>query len=172
MMGESRDFNIIYSENYDAVLFLIKQKINNDMVCEEIANDVFLKVNKALKRFDFKVKTRTWLFVITRNTIIDYYRRQKTTLKTDYGKLESDTKLTTNNSPDEILNNKEINNDIMDVINGLNPKLKTIAIRYFLNQEKYSVIAEDLNIPLGTLKTSIFRCRKLLQESLFEYSVR
>ena len=70
-------FNEIYSEYYSYVLNFISQKVSRD-VAEELTNDVFMKVNNNLDRFNpEKSKMSTWIISIAKNAIIDNFRKVK-----------------------------------------------------------------------------------------------
>lgn len=68
----------IYQEYYQKVFSYIFHHINHYQDAEDLAAEVFTKVVKKIDTFDDeKAALSTWLFNITRNTIIDYYRSKK-----------------------------------------------------------------------------------------------
>ncbi|MBQ0097880.1 MAG: sigma-70 family RNA polymerase sigma factor [Oscillospiraceae bacterium] len=78
-MTNSKEFKEkIYTEYYKKVFGYILEKVNNSTLAEDIAGDVFLKVYEKLDTFDeSKSSLSTWIFTITRNTLIDYYRTRR-----------------------------------------------------------------------------------------------
>jgi RNA polymerase sigma-70 factor (ECF subfamily) len=65
----------LYNENYNKILAFLKTKVRNMSDAEELAQDVFLKANKFIDKYDEeKASVSTWLYTIAKNTLIDYYR--------------------------------------------------------------------------------------------------
>ena len=159
------DLTKIYNENYQTVLMWIKNKINDDHVCQELANDVFLKVAKNIDKFDFKVKTTTWLYVIAKNIVIDYCRKK--TLNTE--PIEVTHVSSWNKTPEQILGDNEMRENILLKISKLDIKYREIARLYFINEYTYESISDELDMPLGSIKSIIFRIRKILQKELQTY---
>ncbi|MCQ2423943.1 MAG: sigma-70 family RNA polymerase sigma factor [Clostridia bacterium] len=69
----------IYREYYKKVYGYILSKINNATNAEDLTADVFLKVFEKIDTFDeTKASVSTWIYTITKNTLIDYYRTRRT----------------------------------------------------------------------------------------------
>ncbi len=65
----------IYEEYYQKVFSYINSRINNYHDSEDLCEDVFTKVLKNMEKFDeSKSALSTWIFNITKNTLIDFYR--------------------------------------------------------------------------------------------------
>ncbi|MCQ2530035.1 MAG: sigma-70 family RNA polymerase sigma factor [Lachnospiraceae bacterium] len=68
----------IYIDYRDKVYGYIRGRINSSLDAEDLAADVFVKVFEKIDSFDeSKASISTWIFTITRNTLIDYYRTRK-----------------------------------------------------------------------------------------------
>lgn len=68
----------IYSTYYRKVLSYLNGKVNNSYLAEDLCAEVFLKVYEKLDDFDeTKASVSTWIFTITRNTLIDYFRTRR-----------------------------------------------------------------------------------------------
>ena len=68
----------IWSEYHLRLLGFIKQRVT-EKDAEDVLQDVFVKIHSRLDRLDEKAKIESWIFQITRNTVIDYYRSKKPT---------------------------------------------------------------------------------------------
>ncbi len=169
-----KNFNQLYVENYSKTVNYVNFKVRNLQMAEEIVNDAFMKIYKHFDEFDqSKGKFTTWLFQIVKNTMLDY-------IKMDYTKkycvnvsdfVDSETgaerfTFTTDEATDEGLNNAELSATINKAFRALKPAYRTIAYFYFMKQKKYDEIAEICNLPMGTVKGMISRCREMLQNNL------
>lgn len=179
MSKNTLNFENVYTMNYQYVLNWIRRSVNSSVIAEEITSDVFMKVHEHLNTFDEeKASISTWLITIANRKIIDWFRKQKneqrTTSISEYtdesGKeviqIVSNTLI-----PDQIIENKRINDAINKSISELSDKYREVAEMHFLNQYNYGEISEYLNIPLGTVKGSINRIRAKLSVSLKEKNV-
>lgn len=171
------NFNQIYSDNHKMVLNFISMKINDSLIAEELANDVFMRVHKHLNNFDEeKSSMKTWIMNIASNIVIDHYRKNKLqTLSLDEtnNNDESDNvgirrsdKITSNSNPQKKMINSELGDRLRNAISSLDETHREIADLYFNGQLTYEEIGQRLNQPLGTVKGKISRARKKLQERL------
>ena len=72
----------IYEEYHLKVLRYIQSKVNDYYLAEDLCSDVFVKVYEKIDSFDEdKSSISTWIFTITKNKLIDYYRTRKVTVE-------------------------------------------------------------------------------------------
>ena len=72
------DLEQIYLEYRKKVMGYIRARIRSFADAEDLCEDVFEKIQRKLGDFDeSKASLNTWVFTITRNTVIDYFRRSK-----------------------------------------------------------------------------------------------
>lgn len=174
--------NQIYVKYHNDILHYICSKIKNIVLAEELSNDVFVKANRYLHSYDAnKSKLNTWLYNIANSVIIDNFRKDKNlylNINVDNYTDEKGNELfsfISDNKTDSKIIRKELSNSIDIAFGSLKPKYIKIANLYFKEQKQYSEIAEICEIPIGTVKGMINRCREKLQEKLqcskMEYSI-
>lgn len=164
------DITGVYNMFYGQVKFFINGKVKNEIVAEDLAADTFMKVQRFISQYNEKNAFTTWLYSVANNRVIDYWR----TKNAKFGKnvnvvgyvdeeghelfqFEAD-----NNVQDSIESEESIN-IILSAIQSLKPKYQRIAELYFIQEKEYNEIAEICEIPLGTVKGMVFRCREMLQ---------
>lgn len=77
-VNPSEDRSKIYHEFYDKVTGYVKSRIKHKEDAEDIVSSVFLKVYSKLDTYDEKkASLSTWIYAITKNTVINYYKKQK-----------------------------------------------------------------------------------------------
>jgi RNA polymerase sigma-70 factor (ECF subfamily) len=135
---------------------------------QDLLQETFLKALTYSDKFTQNSNFKAWVFTIMKNTFINNYRRNMNTKNTfDTTNSEFHLKIEQDRghpSPESIYNSKEI----IKCINGLEDEFK-IPFNMFIDGFKYKEIAEELNLPLGTIKSRIFFTRKKLEKSLKEF---
>ncbi len=135
----------------------------------DLIQETYVKAITYRSKFEDSTNLRAWLFTIMKNTFINDYRRNVKTKNTfdgsnnDFHLLVSTDKVYP--GPDSFYSSKEINK----TIDSLEDEYK-VPFTMFLDGYKYKEIAEELDLPLGTVKSRIFFTRKKLEKALKDYS--
>lgn len=140
---------------------------NNDDA-DDLVQDTLLKAIRYANLYKDGTNLRAWLFTIMRNTYINSYRVNTTKrniiqTKEDLSSLDFLLSASANHAE-----NQFISEDIYKALKKLTPDYHIPFIRY-VEGFRYYEIAEELNIPLGTVKTRIHVARQLLKRNLKMY---
>jgi RNA polymerase sigma-70 factor (ECF subfamily) len=167
------EFNEVYRKNETYVLNFIKHRIGYSDEVEDIAAETWRKAAKYYNSFDGnKSKIRTWLCTIAKNLVIDFIRKGVKPFSIEsinHNKAqEKQTHAFAVNSADSDIIRKEVKNSIKNAFDALKPKYRVIADLFFVEQKSYDEISEICEIPLGTVKGMISRCRAMLQSDLHQ----
>jgi RNA polymerase sigma factor (sigma-70 family) len=135
----------------------------------DLLQETFLKALTYREKFQKNTNFKAWMYTIMKNTFINDYRRS-VKIKSTFGASGNDFHLLVSSdkvypSPDSIYSSKEIYKSI----NALADEYK-VPFTMFVDGYKYKEIAEELKLPLGTVKSRIFFTRKKLEKVLREYS--
>lgn len=137
------------------------QKIRDAAVCEDLTQNVFLKVIKykhSYKGGQFV----SWIFKIARNLFYDYYQEQKKSQPFD------DIENTTGEIDNDEIEKQEQVSHLMKALNSLNEKDKELIIMNRIDGIKYEQIAEIIDSNTTAVKTKIHRIVKKLRTNYFE----
>jgi RNA polymerase sigma-70 factor, ECF subfamily len=166
----------VYNEYQSKILNHVSMRIKNHEEAEDLTQEIFVKVYKFLPMYNTsKGKFSTWLYTIAKNCIIDYYRQQKMVMadiaayatdNEDSAMSYTDQRFVTSDNPHTEFVRKEKNVRIMHALSKLPDNLKKIGIMFFINEFSYDEICEATGMPLGTVKPTIHRTRKILQKEL------
>ncbi len=143
---------------------------NSHTEAQDIAQDVFLRVFRTLKSFRPGEGTFVvWLTRLTRNLLIDHYRRGKMDRATDsieeqLPMLEEKTSL--DSRTDAMLSSREASEILQAALQKLSPDLREALILRDLEELEYKEIADVLNVPEGTVKSRLNRGRTELARIL------
>jgi len=153
----------------DRLLYYAMRLTSDTEEAHDLLQETFVKVLTYRDKFTPDTNLKAWVYTIMRNTFINNYRRNMTIKNTFDGannnlylELRKDIGCP---SPESIYSSKEI----IKCIDALDTEYK-IPFNLFLDGFKYKEIAEELNLPLGTIKSRIFSARKKLGKLLKEYS--
>ena len=153
----------------DPLFYMIKRMVNNDDDAEDLTIETFGKAFKMLNNYLPKYAFSTWLFKIGSNHCIDFIRKQNKikTLSIDSTAESKDISSVEHiraemMDPEEKMIGEQSEVIIQDFIKKLHPDYQEILkLKYFYGLS-YIEIAEELKIPLGTVKARLFRSKELL----------
>ncbi|MFT6845318.1 MAG: RNA polymerase sigma factor (sigma-70 family) [Flavobacteriales bacterium] len=157
----------------ESIYFMLLKMIKNQDDADDLTIEAF---GKAFKKLDQYVPTfafSTWLFRIASNNCIDFIRRQKMITYSidkeqvgkDGGKMQFDLPSSGLDPSEVVIRDQKI--ELMhEVVDKLKPRYKRLVeLRYF-KELSYEEIADELQLPLGTVKAQLFRARDLLYNIL------
>jgi RNA polymerase sigma-70 factor (ECF subfamily) len=144
---------------------------NNGSQAQDLTQDVFLRVFRTLRTFRAPEGSfATWLTRLTRNLLIDHYRRTRQERVTDSieGQLPviEEEGAGAGPRPDEAMAGREASEILQATLQKLSPDLREAVILRDLQEMEYKEIAEVLAIPEGTVKSRINRGRAELARLL------
>jgi len=156
--------------NHQACLERFAMKFTKDVEdANDLVQDTIIKAIRYRDLYKSGTNLRGWLFTIMRNTFINDYRRSSR--RNEVIQVSED--LTSYQLQGSAETNRGVNTFIMEDINKalekLQPEYSTPFLKYF-EGFKYHEIAEELNIPIGTVKTRIHLARQILKGQLKMYS--
>lgn len=174
--GSQFAFTELMSRYKEAIYFMILKMINNTSDAEDLAIEAFGKAFKNIDQYSPSFAFSTWLFKIASNNCIDFLRKKKTRQLSIYNSpteaesnagngINEETSLSIQSDlldPEETLMKNQKNLLLRELVNNLKPRYRQLVeLRYF-KEFSYEEIADELDIPIGTVKAQLFRARELL----------
>jgi RNA polymerase sigma-70 factor (ECF subfamily) len=141
-----------------------------DSEAQDLTQEVFLRVFRSLKSYrSDEGAFATWLARVSRNLLIDHYRRTKQDRSTDSIEEQLpmiEERAATSARPEGLLAGREASEVLQAALQRLSPDLREAVILRDLQEMEYREIAEVLNIPEGTVKSRLNRGRAELARVL------
>jgi RNA polymerase sigma-70 factor (ECF subfamily) len=171
--GDQKAYAELMSRYKDSIYFMLLKMVNNRDDADDLTIEAFGKAFKNLHQYTPDFAFSTWLFKIATNNCIDFIRRKrKFTFSIDKS-MESDSGhemqfeiKSPMLDPEENMIKKQKAVLMRDVVEKLKPRYKRLVeLRYF-QERSYEEIAEELKLPLGTVKAQLFRAREFLYQIL------
>lgn len=155
--------------NYSKRIFNLAYQFSGSFeAAEDLTQDIFLKLYHTLPKFDLNKNFDAWLLTLSRNYLIDQYRKRKLEKTTrdefDEHFLVSDTY----KGPEDGFMERENKNKVWKGFAHLSPELRMAVILKDIQGKKYDEIAEIMSIPPGTVKSRVSRARLQLAKILKE----
>lgn len=169
--GDQRAYAELMGRYRDAIYYMLLKMVNNASDAEDLTIEAFGKAFKNITQYAPNYAFSTWLFKIATNNCIDFIRKKKAShVSLDHSNEEHEKATKDIQSPlldpEETLINEQKIHLMRSLVSKLKPRYrKLIELRYF-NELSYEEIAEELELPIGTVKAQLFRARELLYNIL------
>ena len=142
------------------VMGYIRARVRSSADAVDIHAELFVKILRKLEGFDpEKASLNTWIFTITRNTVIDFFRRTKPS-------EELDENLSDNIELDEGLLNSETLSELAAALKRLPPQMMQIIVLRYYDGKPLTEIAEIMHLSYGAVKLRHQNAVLMLRESL------
>jgi len=172
--GNQRAYTQLMSAYRENIYFMMFKMVNNRDDAEDLTIEAIGKAFKRLEQYRPDFAFSTWLFKIASNNCIDFLRKKKkaTLVSLDQGYSNEDGDEMTidieedNLNPEQAFMKEQRKEEMHKIVDQLKAKYKQLVeLRYF-EEMSYEEIADELNLPLGTVKAQLFRARELMFEIL------
>ncbi len=176
LRGDERAARELVERFQRPVFSLVYRMVRDRELAEDLSQEVFVRTFNNLERYDRSYKFSSWLFKIAYNLTVDHLRRRELqtisvhgspdAVTADRQEATSVTLESAGERPDEVLEARELAGHMEEAIAVLRPEYRTAILLRHVEGYAYEEIAEVMGIPLGTVKTYIFRARRELRDSL------
>lgn len=165
--GNTRSYAVLVDRHKNRAMTLAMRLIRSREEAEEIVQDAFLRAYRNLEQFRGEAKFSTWFYRILYNLCMTRVLRRKETLVT----IEVDDRRMQDIAvvDEEVISvlehieQQELSTIVTSEIENLPVKFKTLVTLFYVQEMSYEEISAVLKMPLGTLKTNLFRARNILR---------
>jgi len=176
LQGDGPAWEELVQRHTRRVFNLCYRFTGNSAEAEDLSQEVFLRIYKTLSSYRPAFGGfPTWLTSVTRNLLVDHYRRTRRDRMTD--SLDDvmpvlEEKRSSGRMPDKLAQAAELSIQLQRALARLSPELREAVILRDLQQLEYNEIQVVLQVPEGTVKSRINRGRIELARVLDEMGVR
>lgn len=148
----------------------------NESDADDIVQETYLRAHRYWDSFEAGSDCRKWLLTICRNVFATSFQRSLRSVTADDDELESLAAAHGHNAAraagvDDMYSRLDLGPAIQNAIERLDPVFREVVVLSDVEGFSYEEIAGTLGIPLGTVRSRLFRARRHLQESLMEYAI-
>jgi RNA polymerase sigma-70 factor (ECF subfamily) len=179
--GDMDAFGLLIEKYQDRLFNAILRMVNNYEDARELTQDAFVRALQGLSKFRGNAGFYTWLFRIGINLCINFRRRRGG--KVRFVSLQQQQipgpidrqadglmNLADRQSPlpPEQAHNREMHQRVLNALQELDAPARAVVVLRDIESLDYSEIAEILELPVGTVKSRLFRARMALRDQLLE----
>lgn len=151
---DQQAFQWLYDQYSPALYGVVLRIVRDDDQAQDLLQDIFVKIWKNLESYDAtKGRLFTWMLNVSRNTAIDALRSRKTQPSNEIRTDEDSVHIVDRQHNTEQPNPDHIG--LQDVVKQLRPDRKELIDLVYFGGYTHEEAAEELNLPLGTVKTRI-----------------
>jgi len=150
----------------------------DDALADDLVQETYLRAYRSWATFKPGHDVRRWLFTICRNVFLRHREREERVVDTsgEDSQLESLAAVVEHASAmrsglGDLLDRIDVAPAIRAALAALPEVYRTAAILVDVEGQRYEGAAEVLGVPVGTVRSRLFRARRLLQQSLFTHAV-
>ena len=152
-----------------SIYFTMLKMVKNTDYADDLTIEAFGKAFNRLEQYSPSFAFSTWLFKIASNNSIDFIRKKRIQVtsmdsgfsNSDGESIQIDARSTGLNPEETIIQGQRIDNMRL-LVSKLKPKYRELVEKRYFEEMSYEEIAEEMNLPLGTVKAQLFRARDFL----------
>jgi RNA polymerase sigma-70 factor (ECF subfamily) len=161
LTGRPDAFGELVQRYERAVYNLALRTLRDRTEAEDAAQEAFFKAYRALRTFRPGAKFSTWIFTICYRACCDRLAKRKR-----YSGDELPDRADPAAGPEALAERNDEASRLRAAIDALPEKYRTVITLFHLQGKQYEEIATVLNLPLGTVKTHLFRAKEQLRKAL------
>jgi RNA polymerase sigma-70 factor (ECF subfamily) len=153
----------------DSIYYMMLKMVRNADDADDLTIEAFGKAFSRLDQYSPSFAFSTWLYKIASNNSIDFIRKKRiqvTSMDSGYvnddgERIQVDAKSSTMNPEESIIHGQKVIHMRM-LVSKLKPRYRVLVEKRYFDELSYEEIAEELQLPLGTVKAQLFRARDFL----------
>ncbi len=168
LSGDNKAFEEFVRQHQRLVSHIVFRMVPNDEDRKDLCQDIFLKAHQSLAGFRNESRLSTWVGRVAYNRCLNHLEKKRVPLFEDLcpeGETV-DSVIGQSTPPDEYAEHQDLAVRLRHEINNLPPQYRAVVSLYHLDDMTYKEIGEITQLPEGTVKSYLFRARKLLKERL------
>jgi RNA polymerase sigma-70 factor (ECF subfamily) len=169
-----RSFDEEALPHLDALYRVALRLTGDTSQAEDLVQDTMLKAYRSWRQYRPGTNAKGWLLTILRNTFINDYRRRKhEPVAMDLEAVEPHAldRSIQETDPEGTFFSQIVDDKVMEAIDALPAEFREVLVLSDVEGMRYAEIAETLQIPVGTVKSRLFRARHQLQVDLYAHAV-
>lgn len=163
--GDARAFHELVVPHMETVRRMARSFCRNESDADDIAQEALLKAFRSFKTYREEAKFSTWLYQVTKNSCIDWYRSKMNKAREREGE-ELETPPDPRINQEQMLRTRQRADTLWDAIRSLDPTFRIPLVLFEIEGASYDEIARIEGVPVGTIRSRLNRAKKHLLATL------
>jgi RNA polymerase sigma-70 factor (ECF subfamily) len=161
-------FALLLPRYRDKVFRLTFSMLRNRATAEDITQDVFMRIWRALPGYGAQASLSTWIYAISRNACLSELRKRRPMVSMSGDEEQSDPQIAALAASQA---DDSATVSVAQLLDQLPERYRQAVTLFYMEDKSYEQTAESLGLPLGTVKALLHRARKRLIELTRETSM-
>ncbi len=163
VQGDPAAFESLFRHFEVEVFRWIVRIVRDAGAAEDVLVEAFLRAYRGRARFDPSRSFGAWMRRIATNAALDHLRRAR---------REAGWSATDDHTPAPAGSDRDLGESIAFAFRRLPPQLQVVATLALVEEQPYAGIADALDLPIGTVKSRVFRAIRALRKELAAMGIR
>lgn len=171
--GDQAAYAELMERYRESIYFMMYKMVKNQDDADDLTIEAFGKAFRRLEQYSPSYAFSTWLFKIASNNCIDFIRKKRVKLMSmdsgytndDGESMRIDAKSNTLDPEQTVIQSQKVKH-MRHLVSKLKPRYRELIEKRYFEELSYEEIAEELNLPLGTVKAQLFRARDFLAQMM------
>lgn len=163
LQGNQKAFRDLVERHHSTAYAVVRGVLGNSEDVEDVLQNVYVKVYRGLAGFRGESRLSTWIYQVARNEAINAARRRQLE-----GPSADDVVLSAGerDSPEAVYGELELSRRMEQAMEALEENYRMALELRYMGERSYEEIAEAMGLPIGTVKTYIYRGKAQLKKIL------
>jgi RNA polymerase sigma-70 factor, ECF subfamily len=175
-MTPDREFAAVALPLLPAIARVARALTGDDFDADDLVQETFLRAYKHWHTYDRGSDCKSWMSTICRNAFFEQRRRENRSTAVEDQELESLAAARLHNSArangvDNMFSRLDLGPAIARAIEELEPRYRDVVTLVDVEDFSYEQVSEALGIPIGTVRSRLYRARRQLQEALLAFAI-
>jgi RNA polymerase sigma-70 factor, ECF subfamily len=173
-VAAARSFDDEALPHLDALYRVALRLTADPSMAEDLVQDTMLKAYRSWRQYRPGTNAKGWLLTILRNTFINDYRRRKhepIAMDLEAAEPHAIYRSVQDVDPEGTFFSQIVDDKVLEAVDALPPEFREVLVLSDIEGMRYAEIADSLHIPVGTVKSRLFRARRQLQAGLYAHAV-
>jgi RNA polymerase sigma-70 factor (ECF subfamily) len=167
--GQQSAYAELMDRYRESIYYMMLKMVKNSDDAEDLTLEAFGKAFNRIDQYSPSFAFSTWLFKIASNNCIDFIRKKRVHVlsmdsgiqTSNGGTMRIDAKANINNPEESLIYDQKVLHMRL-LVSKLKPRYRELVEKRYFEELSYEEIADELNLPLGTVKAQLFRARDFL----------
>lgn len=177
--GNEEAFNVIYEQTFKYLHTCVIHVVKNEDAAMDMLQETYLEISKSISQLKNEEDFMSWAAMIANRKCFAYLKKQKNLVLVSDNAEEGEASDYFENIaddeafiPEEVLQDREKQRLIKEIIDELSDVQRMCIIGFYYNEQKQEEIAEELGIPVNTVKSHLNRAKAKIKEAVVELDVK